>query len=254
MVSVGIEGRSKGWRDFDCSRALALEPPSREPSLGAGRAKLGRWVQLLEAECYGLLGSPWQQGHHRGPAIVSSQALPQLGRKKGRGPGVGQPGLDAPFRLHVGYLAAHTLLLRQTQNKQGRSQERKGRLSTARQGRREVRPAWGLETRQTTPLCWGQAALIPEGLDRPNIQRAEHISSGSCRKTQGPGEAGTRLGPASPIPVLPMTTEYHGIGQIQLYQRHKERGFTTALGRTLTSELPCPHGLCLAEASQSGGR
>lgn len=172
------------------------------------------------------------------------------GQEEGQGPWGGPARSGCSSRLYVGYLAAHTPLLRQTQNKQGRSQERKGRLSTAQQGRRGVLPAWGLEARQTAPLYWGQAALIPEGLDRANIQRDEHISSGSCRKTQGPGEAGTHLGPASPIPLLPMTTEYHGIGQSRLYYRRKGRGFTTALGRTLTSELPCSHGLCLAEASQ----
>lgn len=137
------------------------------------------------------------------------------GQEEGQGPWGGPARSGCSSRLYVGYLAALTPLLRQTQDKQGSSQERKGRLSTARQGRGGVLPAWGLETRQTTPLRWGQAALIPEGLDRANIQRDEHISSGSCRKTQGPGEAGTRLGPASPV--LPMTTEYHGIGQSRLY-------------------------------------
>lgn len=72
--------------DSDCNRDHAFEePPSREPSLGADVAELGRCMAIPEAECYGflILGSPWQQEHHRGPATVPFQALFQPGRKEG---------------------------------------------------------------------------------------------------------------------------------------------------------------------------
>lgn len=42
-------------RHVDCSRACALEDTSKEPSLGAGKTELERWVEVLETECYGLL-------------------------------------------------------------------------------------------------------------------------------------------------------------------------------------------------------
>ena len=42
--------------DSDCNRDHAFEePPSKEPSLGADVAELGRCMEIPEVECYGFL-------------------------------------------------------------------------------------------------------------------------------------------------------------------------------------------------------
>lgn len=60
---VRVVGLKRGLRDggvhrgdSDCNRDHAFEePPSREPSLGADVAELGRCMAIPEAECYGFL-------------------------------------------------------------------------------------------------------------------------------------------------------------------------------------------------------
>lgn len=126
-------------------------------------------------------------------ATVPFQGLPQPGRKKGTqlgwgqwagGCGVGQPVLDAASRLYIGHLPAHTPLLGQTQSKQGRSQERKRRAWHSWTGEGRDTASLGPESKTDT------SAFTLEGLGRLNIQRDEHVSFGSCIRTQGREEAG----------------------------------------------------------------
>lgn len=167
MVSVEVEGRSQGWgmhgRDFDCSTTCALELPSREPSSGADRAELGRWVEVPEVlmafssritmatgtsqrACHCALPGPASAGQEEGE-------LAWL-RAVGRGPRVGQPGLDAASRLYVGHLPAHTPLLGTDTEQTGQKPRKKRRgLQQLDRGREEhCQPgAWKQDQRHLYP-------------------------------------------------------------------------------------------------------
>lgn len=51
------EGHTEGHTEGDSNgnRDHAFEPPSREPSLGADVAELGRCMEIPEVECHGFL-------------------------------------------------------------------------------------------------------------------------------------------------------------------------------------------------------
>lgn len=57
VVSVGVEGRFKGWRRpaGDLQHSLCSRAPQQRAVSRAGRAELGRWVEVPKAECYDLL-------------------------------------------------------------------------------------------------------------------------------------------------------------------------------------------------------
>ena len=188
------------------------------------------------------------------------QALSQPGRKEGTQLGWGQwqgalgwasQAWMLP-RLCVGHLPAHTPLLGQSQYQQDRSQERKEEVLAQldRGGEGYCQPgAWNQDRQQTTPLPWGQAALIPEGPNRLNIRRYEHMSSDSCRKTTGTRRGRERLGHSQVQLHQAQSCQRQqnsqnrnsGIGQSWPNYRHKARGFTTAFGRTLGSpSYPVP--------------
>lgn len=124
---------------------------------------------------------------------------------------MGQPGLDAASRCCIGHLSAHTPLLGQTQNKQGRHQERTGRTWHNWTGRKGVLPAWGLGAGQTTPVPSGQVTRTSDGLDSLSVQRSEFVSLGSCRKTRGPEEAARGWDGPGPCLTKPSPTGDSGI-------------------------------------------
>ena len=132
------------WKRLAAQPRLSSAPAPREPCLGqVEQSWAGGWkFQRQNAMAFSSKITMATASSQR-VATVPFQGLPQLGRKKGtqRGwgqwagaPGVGQPGLGAASRCCVGHLAAHTPLLGQTQNKQSRSQERKGRTWHSRTG------------------------------------------------------------------------------------------------------------------------
>lgn len=161
------------------------------------------------------LASPRQQEHHRGcycalpgPASAGQkEEEPAWLGKVGREPSVGQRALDVVSGLCVGYLPAYSPLLGQSQEEQGRSQERKGRglAYLVKRGDTASLGPGSHTDNSTSPL--GPAALIPKRLDRLNIPRDERISFGSCGKTKGTGRGWDTRDPASPRPVLPLTME-----------------------------------------------
>jgi len=56
---VKVVGLKRGLRDGGCTEetlsAIEIEPLSREPSLGADVAELGRCIEIPEVECHGFL-------------------------------------------------------------------------------------------------------------------------------------------------------------------------------------------------------
>lgn len=123
-------------RDFDYSRACALELPIREPSPGQTEQNWAGWVEVPEVlmafssritmatgtsqrACHCALPGPASAGQEEGdPAWL---------RAVGRGPRVGQPGLDAASRLYVGHLPAHTPLLGTNTEQTGQKPRKKRR-------------------------------------------------------------------------------------------------------------------------------
>jgi hypothetical protein len=56
---VKVVGLKRGLRDGGCTEetlsTIEIEPLSREPSLGADVAELGRCIEIPEVECHGFL-------------------------------------------------------------------------------------------------------------------------------------------------------------------------------------------------------
>lgn len=143
---------------------------------------------------YGLL----IQDHHGNRNITEGLPLcpsrPCLSRAGRRGPSLAEGSRQGPQSgparpgcclqaLRRAPASPHPSLGDKHRTNRAEAKEEKEGLATAGQGKRGTLSAWGLEARPRIPLPWGQAALTPEGLDRLNIPRDEHISSDSCRKT-----------------------------------------------------------------------